>query len=74
MMPQAHQYLRDKFEDDSTAWEILDGNFSDCAGLIYPKVAGYMPTNEENDALDYLFLEWDYGYSPVEPPTKERKA
>jgi NTP pyrophosphatase (non-canonical NTP hydrolase) len=27
-------------------------------------VIGYVPTDREQEAIDYLFLEWDYGYDP----------
>lgn len=37
--------------------------------MIYPK-DGYAPTAEDMDAVTYLVLEWDYGYSPTKPASK----
>lgn len=65
-MPQAPQHLRDKFEDDGAAWAILDKHYyADKSGVIHPKDSNRTPTPEEGDALDYLWLEWDYGYSTI---------
>jgi len=67
-MPQATQELRDKFPGhDAEAFEVLKANFNDHAGIIYPKVKGYQPTERESDAIDYLFHEWDYGYMLEDP-------
>lgn len=62
-MPQAPDHLRAKFADDSAAFEALGFNFF-ClpGGVIYPK-EGYVPNAHEWDAIDYLIMEWDYGYS-----------
>ena len=64
-MPQAPDELREKFPDgDGEAWEVLEANFVDNRGLISPKQKGYTPTDRENEAIDYLWLEWDYAYTP----------
>lgn len=64
-MPQASEALRAKFPGhDEEAWNVLKENFSEKAGMIFPTVVGYTPTEREDEALDYLFYEWDYGYSP----------
>lgn len=63
-MPQAPEYLRAMFEDDSDAWRHLS-NFYDDRGLIRPKIAGTTPTDKQAHAIDYLILEWDYGYEPT---------
>lgn len=67
-MPQATEELRAKFPgDDQEAFAVLEANFNTSrGGMITPKVLGYKPTEREDEALDYLFHEWDYGYSPVE--------
>ena len=66
-MPQAPNRLRAKFPGhDSEALEVIQENFTEDSGRIRPKVAGYKPTKRESDALDYLWLEWDYSYH-VEP-------
>jgi hypothetical protein len=61
-MPQASPELRAEFEDDGVAWAILQGNFLEEAGCIYPAVPGYKPNEKENRAIQYLFEEWDYAY------------
>lgn len=67
-MPQASEELRAKFPgDDAEAWDVLKENFNDTAGVIYPKVEGYKPTEREDDALDYMFYEWDYGFDFKKP-------
>lgn len=61
-MPQASQELRDKFPgDDQEALHVIENNFTvDKGFVIRPKTAGYKPTEREDDALDYLFHEWDF--------------
>lgn len=62
-MPQAPQWLRDKFPgDDAEALEILEANFTEKAGVFRKKDPNYQPTEREFEAIDYLFQEWDYGY------------
>ena len=65
-MPQASEELRSKFPGgDGEALDVIDKNFVVPKGfVIHPKVKGYKPTKREDDALDYLFHEWDYGYTP----------
>ncbi len=62
--------MKDLFDDDDQAWEVLKDNFNDDAGIIYPKVLGYKATEMENSAIDYLWEEWDYGYLPSKPEKK----
>ena len=62
-MPQAPEYLREEFDDDQAAWKVLNEHYREAkGGLIVPRVAGYKATEQENRALDYLWLEWDYGF------------
>lgn len=65
-MPQASDELRAKFPGhDEEAFKVLEENFVVRRdGMIVPKVKGYKPTPREDDAIDYLFHEWDYGYDP----------
>ena len=65
-MPQATDELRAKFPGwDGEALDVIRENFTvNRGGLIYPKVKGYKPTQREDEAIDYLFQEWDYAYSP----------
>lgn len=62
-MPQAPQYLRDMFDDDADAWSVLRGKFTAPRGVISPN-PGHTPSEWEIAAVDYLCLEWDYGYEP----------
>lgn len=66
-MPQAPSYLQSMFEDDAAAWRYLP-NFYDDRGMIRPKIAGTTPVAKQVHAIDYLCLEWDYGY---EEPRRE---
>jgi len=62
-MPQASPALRKKFPgSDAQALKVLQANFVDQKGVIAPKRKGYTPTPRENDAIAYLFHEWDYAY------------
>jgi hypothetical protein len=62
-MPQAPDYLREKFEDDCAAWDVLDkGGFKEKNFVIYHP-EGCKPTQEEIDAIDYLIMEWDWDYT-----------
>lgn len=61
-MPQAPKELSDKW-NESTAFTQITENFKISRdGIIYP-INGYSPTEEDYSAIDYLILEWDYGYS-----------
>lgn len=66
-MPQAPDELRAKFKDDSDAWDALKEHFDEKKFLIHPKVEGYVPTEREADAIDYLVLEWDWEYDSKKP-------
>ncbi len=71
-MPQAPEYLRKMFTDDQAAFKVIDANFNTSpGGIISPKVVGHDPTEQENYALDYLWLEWDYGFSGFTAPEPE---
>lgn len=60
-MPQAPEYLREDFEDDQAAFKVIDEHFeADNKGIIRPRTANHETTPEENRALDYLWMEWDY--------------
>lgn len=66
-MPQSNERLRKKFSSDSDAMEVLKGKFSMKHFYLYPTDPDYKPNQDEDDAIDYLCCEWDYGYSPKEP-------
>ena len=65
-MPQAPEHMRAKWKDDATAAAFLKPNFNQKGGVIYPR-PNYTPTAEDMDAITYLVLEWDYGFTPTEP-------
>jgi hypothetical protein len=64
-MPQAPAMLSNMFEDDGHAWDFLRGHFSDDCGVIRKNKSDYAPTRDQLHAIDYLCLEWDYGYEPA---------
>lgn len=64
-MPQGPAHLHEKFGDVGPAWDVLKDNFHCKAGMIYPKSSLHEPTKEEDEAIDYLCLEWDFGYTQV---------
>lgn len=64
-MPQAPAHL--SHLNEVKCHDILAANFREICGVYYPKVEGYKETKEEGDALDYMVLEWDYGYSAELP-------
>jgi hypothetical protein len=67
-MPQGPAHLHEKFGDDSTAWQVLEKNFRQRSGIIYPKSSLYEEfTQDENDAIDYLILEWDWDFTQQYP-------
>jgi len=61
-MPQAPQYLRAMFESDKEAWDVIKPDFRDLNGVIYPVTNSRRPSQDEQWAIDYLVLEWDYDY------------
>jgi hypothetical protein len=62
-MPQGPAHLHEKFKDDAGAWKILQQvGYTDDRGMIIPPDDEYRPTEEEKEAIDYLVLEWDYGW------------
>lgn len=64
-MPQANERLRKKFNDDQAAFRVLGTNYrADRGGVIHRVDKTRKPTRVEEDALDYLFYEWDYCYEP----------
>lgn len=58
-MPQANDELRARWTDDK-ALELLKDNFTWPNGGFLPKQIGYEATDEEESAMDYMWLEWDY--------------
>lgn len=62
-MPQGPIELHEKWGDPSKALEALTANFIDDRGVIRPR-NGKLPNEEECSAIDYLCMEWDFGYEP----------
>jgi hypothetical protein len=64
-MPQAPQWLRDRFpNDDAEASAVLQESFNIDRGVISPKSPNYRWTKRERDAVYYLVYEWDYDWAP----------
>lgn len=63
-MPCGPPELAAKFPNgDSEALQVIAVNYDVGRGfVIRPKVAEYKPTERENDALNYLWSEWDYAF------------
>lgn len=69
-MPQAPDYLRKQFADDGEALDAIRvGYYVDKGFIIRPRYKGYEPSERENNALDYLWLEWDYGFGEYKNET-----
>lgn len=66
-MPSAPAHLCAKFPGgDEEALRVLVDRFDvDRTGMIRPKFHGLVVAPREAEAIDYLWLEWDYGYSPM---------
>lgn len=61
-MPTAPESLRRQFPGmDAEAWEVLGKNFYEVGGHIMRHDKSIKPTERQLAALDYLWLEWDYG-------------
>jgi hypothetical protein len=62
-MPSGPPYLHEFWQDDSNAWAFLKTNFDEVEnGMISPKDPKHIPTFVEWRAIEYLILEWDWGY------------
>lgn len=72
-MPQGPARLHQLFGDDGTAWAYLKRRGfiiqSPFMGRIIPPYLGYKITSREEDAIDYLFMEWDWVYDPLGAPS-----
>jgi hypothetical protein len=42
------------FDNDRTALDLLAAHYGEESGVLYPLAAGYIPTADESDAIDYL--------------------
>lgn len=61
-MPTAPDHLRQKFEDDTAARDLLEAaGYSLTHTFDWVAPAPHTATLEELDAVEYLILEWDYG-------------
>lgn len=71
-MPSAPLELQKMFPGgDAEAMAVLGKNFIWPKFMIQKKDPAYEPTFREWCAIDYLFLEWDWGYVEIAP--KESK-
>lgn len=62
-MPQASDKLRAKFPgiDAQAIKELEEAGYKLTREFTWVKPTSHKITDRENDALDYLFHEWDYG-------------
>lgn len=62
-MPSGPVELHEKWGDDLSATAYLEKRgWKLMPGFVWRMPSQeYKPTAEENSAVDYLFLEWDYG-------------
>lgn len=61
-MPQSSERLRKKFEHDGIAYDyLMKFGYRDIGGGIIEIPLSKYSTQDEIDAMDYLFEEWDYG-------------
>lgn len=63
-MPSAPQWLRDKFPGfDTEALDLLhDAGYRQTRGGCWLKPSlDHVPTERENEALDFMFYEFDFG-------------
>lgn len=58
--PELHAY----FQNDTNAMNLLLSHGYTCSKdfIIRPPNKKHISTSKENDAIDYLVLEWDYGF------------
>ncbi len=64
-MPSGPIELHEKWGDPSRALECLALNFRDDKGVIRPRCDSYTMTDDEASAVNYLCMEWDFGYEPA---------
>ncbi|WP_155635561.1 hypothetical protein [Burkholderia territorii] len=63
-MPQATEELREEWTD-TTALEWLAGNFRWPGGMIRAR-KGYVPTEKDMRAVQYMCEEWDFAWEGME--------
>lgn len=65
-MPSGPTHLHARFGSDAKAIELLEaaGYRMDAGFVFHPPCEKHGMSADEMDAVDYLCLEWDYGYSP----------
>lgn len=68
-MPQAPTYLCDEWEDDYKAIDFLQAaGYRLLRGWTWKLPSpNHIPTPQENRAINYLILEWDFGGIEGEP-------
>ena len=63
-MPQAPDELRVRWGSDCAAFSQLGNRFDISRGGIITPRPLVAPSEADLSAIDYLCLEWDYGYEP----------
>ena len=68
-MPSGPAHLHKRYVDDDVAWQYLRRRgFTRRRGVIAPPYRGHRLSKGESDAIDYLWMEWDWSYAPSEAP------
>lgn len=64
-MPQGPDHLHERWGDDGAAWQFLkERGFTHVAFVIQAK-PGHAMTDDEQSAIEYLILEWDWDYQRI---------
>lgn len=74
-MPSGPAHLHIRYVDDSVAWRYLKRRgFTERRFIIRPPHANHKLTGGESDAIDYLWMEWDWAYAPSLAPVEDAGA
>lgn len=68
-MPSGPAHLHARFGDDWVAWKYLQRRgFTMAKGFVSPPFQSYVMSQMEDDAVDYLLMEWDWDYNVARAP------
>jgi len=71
-MPQGPRELHEKWQDDGNALtHLLDRRGFRCRWGIILQPQGHTNSDEDESAIAYLCMEWDYGYQPARYEDKD---
>lgn len=62
-MPEGPDYLAERWGDDAAALQHLhDRGYGETRGGLLVPPRDHEASDDDNSAINYLFLEWDYGF------------